>query len=182
MSIRPLLAAVLCLAAVSAGAHPEEQGAKYALIDCDHPAPQLATALPEALAGRAMLECTPAFHQIVAGEGWIWRYPGSYFARPFIPAYAPLPSQGMGGVRYFTAFEATELSPSEIDREHERFRSIVTYRQEQPPARILKVVATNDLGHALDAYFGFRSEREGWAVICTPECAPNDLFVIEKQD
>ncbi|HEX7810990.1 MAG TPA: hypothetical protein VF460_03695 [Burkholderiales bacterium] len=182
MLIRPLLGAVLSLAAILASAHSENESAKYAPIDCDHPAPGVVTALPEILAGPAYLQCTPAFQQIVSSDAWSWRYPGSFFERPFIPAYAPTPSHGHGGARYFTGFEAVELDANELRAQHERFKSIPTYRESTVPVRILKLVATNDLGHELDAYFGFRSEREGWVVMCTPDCAPENMFLIERRE
>jgi hypothetical protein len=34
----------------------------------------------------------------------------------------------------------------------------------------------------LDAYFGFRSDDDGWVVLCTPECAPEYLFLMQKID
>jgi hypothetical protein len=179
--VRPLMGAVLSLSALLACAHSEGEGPDRGMLDCTHPGAEVATALPEAIASPAHLECTPAFQQIVANQGWTWRYPGSYFERPFIPAYAPRSSQGLGGSRFFTGFEARELSPEEIRDQHERFvRTLPTYREASAPARVLKIVATNDLGHELNAFFGFRSDHDGWVVTCTPECAPENLFLIEK--
>jgi hypothetical protein len=181
--VRPILGAVLSLAALAAFAHSESEDAGYRMLDCEHPAEGVAKALPDPVSGPAFLQCTPAFQQIVANEGWSWRYPGSYFERPFIPAYAPTSSRGMGGARYFTGFEAHELDPADVRSEHERFaKSVPTYREAAPPPRILKVVATNDLGHGVDAYFGFRSERDGWVVMCAPDCAPESMFLFEKID
>lgn len=182
--VRLSLGLVLSLASVQAMPHSETEGdAGYAVIDCEHPAANVATALPPALASPAHLQCTPGFQQIVSNDGWSWRYPGSFFDRPFIPAYAPKLSHGKGGPRFFTGFEAQDLDGAEVSALHERFaRELPTYRQQAAPERILKLVAINDLGHALDAYFGFRSEREGWVVLCTPDCAPENFFLIEKTE
>jgi hypothetical protein len=174
---------LLFLPVMQVAAHSESENAGYPLLDCAHPAPNAATALPLAIGVSANLECTPAFYQIVANEGWTWRYPGSVFERPFIPAYAPRPSQGMGGVRFFTGFEVVELESGEVRSQHEEFaRSLPTYRENVAPSRILRMAATNDLGHELSAFFGFRSEREGWVVVCAPDCAPENLFLIEKAE
>lgn len=182
--VRVSLGLLLSLAAVESLPHSETEGGPgYAVIDCEHPAANVVTALPPAVSSPAHLQCTPAFQQIVSNDGWTWRYPGSYFDRPFIPAYAPRLSHGKGGPRFFTGFETQELSPDEVRAQHDRFtKDIPTYREKAAPARILKLVATNDLGHELDAYFGFRSEREGWVVLCTPDCAPENLFLIEKAE
>lgn len=182
--VRLSLGLVLSLAAFQAMPRSENEGAAgYAVIDCEHPAANVATALPAPIASPAYLQCTPTFQQIVASQGWNWRYPGSFFDRPFIPAYAPKSSHGIGGPRFFTGFEMQALDGAEAGALHERFaRELPTYRQQAAPERILKLVATNDLGHALDAYFGFRSEREGWVVLCTPDCAPENFFLIEKAE
>jgi hypothetical protein len=122
-------------------------------------------------------------HMIVANGTWNWRYPGSFFDRPFIPAYAPKASQGKAGARFFTRFETRELAPEEIRARHEQFAAeLPTYPDAAPPARMLQLVAVNDLGHELDAYYGFRSERDGWVVLCTPACATENMFLIEKVD
>jgi len=184
VSVRIFSGVLLVLAALPAFSHPDNEGDPgYAVIDCEHPAANVATALPDAIAGPAYLQCTPAFQQLVANQDWRWRYPGSFFDRPFIPAYAPEPSHGKLGPRFFTGFEAVDLSEAQVREQHEKFaRELPTYREKAAPGRILKVVATNDLGDAIDVYFGFRSERDGWVVTCTPACAPENLFLIEKAE
>jgi hypothetical protein len=169
-------------AAVPAGAHSESEGGPgYALIDCDHPAKEVVTELPPEIAASGYIQCTPSMQMIVSNGAWNWRYPGSFFDRPFIPAYAPQASQGQGGARYFTRFETRELDAGEIRERHEKFAAeLPTYREKALPSRILQLVAINDLGHELDAYFGFRSERDGWVVLCTPTCATENMFLIEK--
>ncbi len=184
MFVRLSLGLLLSLAAVPAMPVSETEGEQgYTVIDCEQPAANVATALPEAIASPAQIECNPMRQSLVASEGWTWRYPGSYFDRPFIPAYAPQASWGHGGPRFFTGFRTVDLSEPEIRKLHEKFaRELPTYPEQAAPARIIKLMATNDLGHELDAYFGFRSERKGWVVLCTPGCAPENLFLIEKAD
>jgi hypothetical protein len=183
--ILTLLAGVLICGAISpVAAHSEsEDSPGPSLIDCEHPGKNVATELPPEIAASGYLQCTPSMHMIVANGTWNWRYPGSFFDRPFIPAYAPLASQGQGGTRFFTRFETRELDAAEIRTRHEKFAAeLPTYREKEVPARILQLVAINDLGHELDAYFGFRSERAGWVVLCTPACATENMFLIEKID
>ena len=129
------------------------------------------------------MTCTPSAQLIVANEGWAWRFPGSFFDRPSIPAFSPVESRSEAGGRYFTGFTATELSDSEIAKLHETFvRTLVTYTDTSPPAHIVKLVARNDRGHPMDAYFGFKSPGEGWVALCAPECAPEFFFLINRHD
>ena len=173
----------LCLAAAQALAHSESKATGPALLDCEEPPDSLATALPEQVAKVASVECNPSAQTIVARDGWSWRYPGSFFDRPIIPAYAPMDSRHRGGPRYFTKFTATELTAADARKRHERFaKDLPTYRETAPPVRLVKLVAHNDLGHELDAYFGFRSDGEGWVVLCAPECAPEYLFLMQRID
>ena len=164
-------------------AHSEGETKGPALVDCEHPPEALAAASPESVAKVASIECNPSAQTIVAREGWSWRYPGSFFDRPTIPAYARMNSRHSGGPHYFTEFMVTELTATDAKKRHEMFANdLPTYREKAPPARLVKLVAHNDLGHELDAYFGFRSDGEGWVVVCAPECAPEYLFMMHKID
>jgi len=173
----------LGIVATQALAHSEGEGASPKLLDCEHPPQFLVKTLPEQVAKVASVECNPSAQTIVAREGWNWRYPGSYFDRPIIPAYAPLDSRHSAGPRYFTEFTAFDLNATDARQHHENFaKDLPTYQETAPPARLVKLVAHNDLGHELDAYFGFRSDGEGWVVLCAPECAPEYLFLMRKID
>ena len=173
----------LWFAAAQALAQSEGEASGPALLDCEHPPQSLVKMLPEPVAQVARVECNPSAQTIVARDGWSWRYPGSFFDRPIIPAYAPMDSRQSGGPRYFTEFTATELTAADAIKRHETFvKNLPTYRETAPPVRLVKLVAHNDLGHELDAYFGFRSDGEGWVVLCAPECAPEYLFLMQKID
>ncbi len=171
----------LWLAAAQPLAHSESENTGPTLLDCEHPPESLAKTLPAQVVEVASIECNPSAQTIVARDGWTWRYPGSFFDRPIIPAYAPKDSRYGEGPRYFTGFSATELNATEARMHHESFaRKLATYLEMAPPVRMVKLVAHNDLGHELDAYFGFRSDGEGWVVLCAPECAPEYLFLMQK--
>jgi len=176
----PLL---LLVVALQASAHSEAEAPAGGILDCEHPPRNLVHSLPEQIAMAATVICTPSAQMIVAGEGWSWRFPGSFFDRPSIPAYSPIESRPEAGGRYFTGFKATELSGSEIKELHETFaKLLVTYTDTSPPARIVKLVARNDQGHPMDAYFGFKSQSDGWVALCAPDCAPEFFFLINRHD
>jgi len=176
----PLL---LLVVALQAFADSAAQALAGDLLDCEHTPENLTHALPNQIAMAATVICMPSAQMIVAGQGWVWRFPGSFFDRPSIPAYSPLESRGDAGGRYFTGFQATELSGLQIKTLHETFaKTLATYTDASPPARIVKLVARNDQGHPMDAYFGFRSQNEGWVALCAPECTPEFFFLINRQD
>ncbi len=88
----------------------------------------------------------------------------------------------MAGGRYFTAFEATELAAGEIEKLHASFtETLATYADQTVPRRIVKLVAHNDHGHSMDAYFGFKTPGEGWVAVCAPDCMPEFFFLINRQ-
>ena len=183
MSIRYLPFLLLVVALQSLAHSDSEAPPAGGLIDCEHPPKNLTYALPKQIAMAATVVCMPAAQMIVAREGWVWRFPGSFFDRPSIPAYSPIESRADAGGRYFTGFKATELSGNEIKKLHETFaKTLVTYTDASPPARIVKLVARNDQGYPMDAYFGFKSESEGWVALCLPDCAPELFFLINRSD
>ena len=137
--------------ALQALAHSEARAPGGGLLDCEHPPKNLAHKLPKQIAASASMLCTPSAQMIVAGDGWVWRFPGSYFDRPSIPAYSPVESRADAGGRYFTSFKATELSGVEIRKLHETFaKTMATYADTMPPARVIKLVARNDQGYPID--------------------------------
>lgn len=188
MKLRNLM--LTALAAVAAAlvastlalAHSESAGSSDGFLDCEHPPKNIARKLPKDIAVTATIVCTPGAQLISANDGWTWRFPASYFDRPSIPAYAPVLSRGQASGRYFTGFKASPLSKVEIDRLHARFTgSLATYADRKSPERVVMLTAKNDLGHSVQAYFGFDSKDDGWVAVCTPDCAPEYFFLINRQ-
>lgn len=178
-----LAALVTALAANTlAFAHSEAAGTSDGVLDCEHPPKNIARKLPKDIAVAATIVCTPSAQLISAKDGWAWRFPASYFDRPSIPAYAPALSRGQAGGRYFTGFKVSRLSKADLARLHERFTgSLPTYSDRKAPAHVVLLTAKNDLGHSVEAYFGFDSKDEGWVAMCAPECAPEYFFLINRQ-
>lgn len=175
------LAVLLAIAAAQAFAHPEEEVEGPPVIDCDHPPETMIRTLPAAFEGIGRLACSPTGQSIVAHPDWSWRFPASIFIRPVIPAFAPAESQMVVGARHFTGFEEADVPAAEAQTLHRRFTDTVpTYNQPGPPQSLKKLRVTNDLGHQFEIYFGLKSKRDGWVVLCDPACAPEYVFVVEK--
>ena len=171
--IKPLLLLLLCapaLALAHSDSHEAEEEA-----ECEN---HLADTFPELLKPYARIECDQF---IVNPANWQWRYPNSYFDRPYIPAFAPKPKKLVAGMRVFRQLAAEEISAAQAAELHEtKFRKIRTYKQSQPPQRLIHLKATNDLGDSMDVWFGFLNDDTGWVSICAPVCAPEYLFLVER--
>jgi hypothetical protein len=177
---RYLLLLCLCVSSWVFAHAGESSEASDALIDCENPPAKLKNTLPAKIGEVASIDCTPTAQSIVAKEGWTWRFPGSYFDRPSIPAYSPIESRPNPAGRYFVRFKERELKPAEIAERHQAFRKLATYTESAPPKQLIKLIATNDQGQNMDAYFGFVSAKRGWVILCAPECAPEFLFLMQK--
>ena len=81
--------------------HGEHAVAPLEQMDCSRPPAAAITQLPEPLANWARLECGAGGQKLVAAPGWQWRYPSSWFDRPFAPAGAPDASIDEPGAKYF---------------------------------------------------------------------------------
>ncbi len=172
--IKPLLLFLLCAPLLS-HAHSDANQADDDEAECEN---HLAESFPELLRPYAKLECDQF---IVNPPEWQWRYPGSYFDRPYIPAFAPKPKKLVGGMRLYKELHAEEVSAAQIAELHEsKFSKIRSYKQAQPPQRLVHLKATNDLGDSMDVWFGLHSETKGWVSMCAPVCAPEYFFLIER--
>lgn len=181
--MRTLFALVLCFATCPVLAHPETSAAEPQdpRHDCDHPPESAARALPDALAAFASLGCNHLGHFMMAAPGWNWRFPGSYFIVPTIPAFTPAASAGQAGLRFFNTLSVRELSADEARSRHQQFAGeIPTYSPAGAPQSMLQLKGSNDLDDVFEAYFPFESRDRGWAVICDPRCAPEYVFMINR--
>ena len=177
-----------CLAAacvaIGASAHEEsEQRAGPEPLDCGHLPANAVTRLPEAIQAFAELVCAPGGQFIGAREGWVWRYPASYFDRPSVAAHSPVESRMEPGPRYFTSLTVEELTGEAATKQNESLgKTLPNYRTEQPSKSVLRLLATNELGHRFDVYFPMTDANKGWGAICAPECAPEMLFMMYRNE
>ena len=171
--IKPLLLLLLCAPALSF-AHTDNHEAEEE-TECEN---HLADTFPEQLKPYARLECDQF---IVNPAGWQWRYPNSYFDRPYIAAFAPKPKKQVAGMRLFRELSAEDIGPAQIAELHEsKFSKIKSYAQAQPPQRLVRLKATNDLGDSMDVWFGFLGDDKGWVSVCAPVCASEYFFLMER--
>jgi hypothetical protein len=118
---------------------------------------------------------------ISSNSDWNWRYPNSYFDRPFISAFSPRTRKPEPGMRFFRRIAAYEVQGQDIQDAYDNiFIKLKNFPEKQLPKRLIRMDTVNDIKDETHIWFGFSSEDKGWAVVCAPECAPEYLFIIEK--
>ena len=169
-----------CLALL-VDAHQEEVAGAARGYDCEHPPADAITDLPGLLGAVGRLVCLPAGSGILANQGWTWRYTGSFFDLPNIPAYAHEDSAGMEPPFYFTELSARDLSAGEAARVSEKLRNEVeTYRPGSSLAGMTIVDAINNHGRSITVYMPMQSQNDGWLIVCTPRCRADYVIIISK--
>jgi len=115
-------------------------------------------------------------------DDWIWRYPNSYFDRPFISAFSPRTRKAEPGIRFFRRISAYEADAAERQEAYETiFKNLRNFPDKQAPKKMIRMDTVNDIKDETQIYFGFNSEDAGWAVVCAPDCGPEYFFLIEKR-
>ena len=181
--MRSILAIALALAVNFSLGHSESENAadSPSPVGCERLPENALTSLPEPVADWAVLDCLPVGQVIAQRDGWTWRFPGSFFDRPWIFAAAPENSQHMPGLRYFTRLTVAVLDRDSAATRHAQFRArLPTYGMENPPVRMLRLEAVNDLSDASEVFVSFGDDQDGWVIVCSPVCAVEGVFMITR--
>ena len=182
MLVRIIFLIMLC-AGVAAFAHQDEPVAEAVGFDCKHPPEGAVKSLPGLLGEAGRLVCMPVGQQIVASQTWSWRFSGSFFNQPNVPAYAHIDSQGEVPPFYFRRVWAEELTAEQADkRSAELAKQLVTYTPDSALAGMTIVKAENNHGHVTEIFMPMHSENNGWAIVCAPECEPGYVILISKRE
>ena len=164
-----------------AHAHQDEVPAATRGYDCEHPPADAVTDLPGLLGTVGRFACLPAGPGILANQGWTWRYTGSFFELPSIPAHAHRDSAGMPPPFYFTELSVRDLSASEAAQVSDKLRSEVeTYRPGSSLAGMTVVDAINNYGRSITVFMPMESEENGWLIVCTPQCRSDYVIIVSK--
>jgi len=172
---------VLLCTAVAASAHQDESETDVSALDCAHLPETAVTAIPGMIGQAGRLVCIQGVQRIVANQGWSWRYSGSFFNTPNIPAHAHIDSQGMTPPFYFKAIRLEKLSSDEANiRSAQLSEQIVTYRPGNKIAGMSIVEVENNYGNVTEIFMPMQSDNSGWMIVCTPDCQPDYVIVISK--
>src|SRR5689334_23690022 len=156
---RLLVTGVWCVASAAVWAHEDATREAMAIYDCDHPPEHAVSTVPEPVTHWAQLECTPAGQMLVPAEEWVWRYPGSFTDRPFLPAWMSADPGLSGEPRYFKSIAARQAGADETERLQQRFaQSMIALPASAGEQRIYVLTAESNLGEKFDVNFVYRSD------------------------
>lgn len=181
--VRLFLAGACCTVSIAVWAHEDPTREALPILDCDHPPEHAVLAVPEPIASWALLDCTPMGQMLVPSQDWVWRYPGSFTDRPFLPAWMSADAGGSAEPRYFKSIEARQAGTDEARQLEQRFaKSMIDLPAAAGQQRIYVLTAESNLGEKFEVNFVYRSDQDIWAVPCIPDCRPEQLFHIYRRD
>ena len=184
-----VLAAIVAVSFVNASrVHAHSDGAEPLQMDCDHPPSGAVKSLPSPVDALAQLECRPSGQFLVQGGDWSWRYPASFTEQVLIPAWMPDAESLATGARYFKVVEASLTEGGKAAAMHDQFvKEVVPYRiqaggSETPsPKSIYTLTAVNDLGQEVLVHWVYRSDKNVWGIVCSPQCKSDYAFIATKR-
>jgi len=183
-----LTASVAVTFAAASLTHAHSDSAEPLQIDCDHLPSGAAKSLPPPVDALAQLECRPSGQFLVQGGDWSWRYPASFTEQVLIPAWLPNPESLATGARYFKLVAASLAEGDKAAAMHDQFvKEVVPYRiqaggSETPsPKSIYTLTAVNDLGQEVKVHWVYRSDKDVWGIVCSPQCKSEYAFIATKR-
>ena len=180
-AVKTIVVLLSACVALLAHAHQDEVANPVGGYDCEHPPADAVMDLPGLLGTVGRLVCLPAGPGILANQGWTWRFTGSFFELPSIPAHAHVDSAGMTPPFYFTALSARELSAGEAARVSDDLaKEVETYRPAGSLAGMTVFDATNNYGRSITVFMPMESEDNGWLIVCTPQCRSDYVIIVSK--
>jgi hypothetical protein len=184
--IRAAAAGLLPL--VFAAAHAHDAGERDAMpfLDCENPPAHAMLTLPEPIARWTAIQCTPAGQMLIQSADWIWRYPGSFTDRPFLPARMTADPSISPEPRYFQTLEVRELPAAQLPAFRARIAQsaidLPAATDATQPERLYHVVGKTNHDEAMEVNFLYRSDSDIWAIPCAPECRPEQVFHIYRRE
>jgi hypothetical protein len=173
---------VLALAvapSVSAGARGQA-----VLLDCNQLPPAAATMLPAPVEQWTRIDCRPFGQVLAQAPGWQWRYSGSFTQEVTVAAIMGPAAEEAGGARFFRDVLVSAHTGEDLlalDRVLKRdVASYAFLAGEETPRAAYTVRAINDLLDTVTVYFLERAQGQLWAVACTPQCLPENVFLVQK--
>jgi len=183
-----LTASVAVTFAPASLTHAHSDSAEPLQMDCDHLPSGAASSLPPPVDALAQLECRPSGQFLVQGGDWSWRYPASFTEQVLIPAWMPDAESLATGARYFKVVEASLTEGGKAAAMHDQFvKEVVPYRihaggSETPsPKSIYTLTAVNDLGQEVLVHWVYRSDKNVWGIVCSPQCKSDYAFIATKR-
>jgi hypothetical protein len=174
-----LAALVLALTSVTAGAARDMQ-----LFDCTRLPAEAVRELPSPVETWTRLDCRFFGQLFVQKPGWMWRYSGTYMQEVMVAAIMGATAEETAGGRYFRNISVTKREGQELaDLDRQLKQQLVTYAfiaGEETPRAAYTLRGVTDLLDIITIHFLERKEGDLWAVACTPDCRPENVFLVQK--
>jgi hypothetical protein len=156
----------------------------YQLIDCSKLPEGAVTKAPAPVAQWTRIDCRPIGQLLTQQPGWQWRYSGSFTQEVMVAAIMGSTAEEGGGARYFRDVSVSSQSGEQL-AELDRYlkQSVVSYAfiaGDETPRAGYTLRAVNDVLDTITVHFMERTEGDLWAVVCTPECRPENVFLVQK--
>ncbi len=167
-------------------AHPGAENSLITDFDCDTSYPDVMSSLPFPLSEFGSLMCFGNGQSIIAKPKWSWRYSGSFFDTPRIPASAHEDMTAVPPPYYFrVTFSSTDAREIKADRKtrylDRLMTDIVTFRPQVPISELYAIDLTNNHHVVIRVFVALETKTNGWLLVCNPECRPEYVILFQKR-
>jgi hypothetical protein len=152
--------------------------------DCPRLPAAAATEVPAPVDRWVRLECRPYGQALVQNSGWTWRYAASFTTEVTVAAGMGAAAEEAVGARYFLHLSVSTRDGEAALQLHARFlkdlESYALHAGEHVPRAVHSLDAVNDLLDRITVHFLEQPDGQFWAVACTPECRPENVFHVQR--
>ena len=175
-----LCASLLVTHAVSA--HPGDENSLATNFDCDKSYPNMIDSLPFPLEEFATLKCFGNGQLIMAKSNWSWRYSGSFFGTPRIPASAHDELTAIPPPYYFTNVKVGEARSENMSGYLDKLMTdVMTFRPKVEITNVYDIELTNNHDSLIRLVIALEKQGNGWLLVCNPDCRPEYVILFNKR-
>jgi hypothetical protein len=164
-------------------AHPGDENSPTNDFECDKAGSGMVQSLPLDLARIGRLMCLGNGQLIMANPDWSWRYSGSFFDTPRIPAGAHDDLMGIPPPYFFTKIETVQYSDADAQSLSAVLAGkVVTYTPQVEINKLLEFRLHGNHETIANLMVAFESESKGWILVCAPDCRPEYVILFEERE
>jgi hypothetical protein len=156
----------------------------YQLLDCERLPGEAVLQLPAPAQQWARIDCRPFGQTLAQPPGYTWRYSGTFTREVIVAAIMGKTAEEGGGARYFRDASVASREGAQVADLHRTLQQQVSsyafLSGDEVPQAAHTLRLVNDVLDIITVHFMQRAGGDMWAVVCTPECMPENVFVIQK--
>lgn len=163
-------------------AHPGDENSPTNDFDCDGVGTAMVQGLPADLARIGQLMCLGNGQLIMANPDWSWRYSGSFFDTPRIPAGAHDDLMGIPPPYFFTKIEMEQYLDEDAQAMSASLATqVVTYTPKVKINKLLEFKLHGNHETIAKLMVALESDSKGWILVCAPDCRPEYVILFEER-